>query len=179
MKNERILENKIRDFIAEKPYLLDPKWDTFKIETSLKHVLDEAADKAGLTENDSPADGKRIDLALRSNTHLLVVEFMRPGKKADYEHLSRCQRYVHNIRNKIKAMSALGITRVTGLIVADKLDEVGEVLLEVEDLNKMDILAYTWDALLEQSKASWREYLEIITERVPQDDRLQSLKVHN
>jgi len=179
MKKERVLENKIRDFIAEKPYLLDPKWDTFKVETSLKYVLDEAAEKAKLVEDGSPADGKRIDLALRSNEHLLVVEFMKPDKKADYDHLSRCRRYVHNIRIKIKSLSALGITRVTGLIVADKLDEAGEVLQEIESLHQLDIWAYSWDALLEQSRARWREYLEIITERAPEDDRLQSLKVHN
>ena len=81
----------------------------------------EAAKKAGLIEKETSADGKRIDLALRSNEHLLVVEFMRPGKPADFDHLGRCRRYVFNIRDRVKSLSALEIKRVTGLIIADKL----------------------------------------------------------
>ena len=99
------LENKVRDYIAERPYLLDPKWDTFKKEVSVRCILDEAANVAGLVEADD-GQRKRIDLAMRSNDHLLVVEFMRPGKPADWDHLSRCERYVLCVREKLKVATA-------------------------------------------------------------------------
>jgi len=172
------LENAVRDYIAEKPYLLHPKWETFKKEVSVRRFMDEAAKEAGLNEDDNSSDGerKRIDLALRSNEHLLIVEFMRPGKRADWDHLSRCKRYVHLIRDKIEAETALGITRITGLIVADRLESDASVRREIQDLEKSDILAFSWPSLLEQSERTWREFLDIVGERAPGDHRLKELQ---
>jgi hypothetical protein len=169
------LENAVRDYIAQKPYLLHPKWETFKQETSLRWILDEAATKAGLTQ--SAYEGKRIDLALRSGDQLLIVEFMRPGLTADWDHLSRCRMYVNLIRAKIAENTQLGIDpdRVTGLIVADKFSKDPAVLKEIPELRKSDIFTYEWKALLEESKRTWKEFLDILKERNPEDPRLASL----
>jgi hypothetical protein len=172
------LENAVRDYIAEKPYLLHPKWETFRKEVSVKRFMDEAAKEAGLEEKDEVGDGerKRIDLALRSNEHLLIVEFMRPGKRADWDHLSRCRRYVLLIRHKIEAETALGISKITGLIVADRLESDASVRSEIQELEKSDIFAFSWPSLLEQSERTWREFLEIVGTRAPDDQRLQKLQ---
>lgn len=170
------LENAVRDYIAEKPYLLHPRWETFKKEISVKRFMEEAAREAGLEENDNDGQRKRIDLALRSNEHLLIVEFMRPGKRADWDHLSRCRRYVLLIRDKVDAETALGIKKVTGLIVADQLDRDPSVKREVLELEKSDIYAYSWPSLLEQAERIWREFLEIVGSRAPSDDRLRALQ---
>jgi signal transduction histidine kinase len=176
MKKNKELETKIRDYIAERPYLLDPKWETFKVEKSLKHILKNAADKAKLNQEDSAVERKRVDLALLSNEHLLVVEFMRPGKPADYDHLTRCQRYVINIRTKIKSESDIHIKHVTGLIIADRIDEDPEIIQMVEALEQSDIWACSWSMLLSRAEARWQEYLDVIVERAPNDTRVQSLK---
>lgn len=171
------LENAVRDYIAEKPYLLDPKWETFKKETSVKWILDEAAEGSGLlSEEDNEYEHKRIDLALRSNEHLLVVEFMRPGKTADFDHLSRCRAYIHLVRDKVESQTGLEIEKVTGLIVADKLANKAQVRREIPELRKSDIYAFSWDALLGKAEQTWREFLEIVGERAPDDDRLRSLR---
>jgi sarcosine oxidase delta subunit len=140
--------------------------------------MDEAAKEAGLEEKDEVGDGerKRIDLALRSNEHLLIVEFMRPGKRADWDHLSRCRRYVLLIRHKIEAETALGISKITGLIVADRLESDASVRSEIQELEKSDIFAFSWPSLLEQSERTWREFLEIVGTRAPDDQRLQKLQ---
>ncbi len=106
----------MRNYIAQKPYLLDPKWETFKQETSVRWILDEAAEEAGLAESDEH-ERKRIDLALRSGDQLLIVEFMRPGLTADWDHLSRCRMYVNLFRDKLADNTQIGIDseRVTGL----------------------------------------------------------------
>lgn len=177
------IENAVRDVIAEKPYILNPKWETFRKEVSLKRFLDAAASEAGLDEeadegtgsDGAPYERKRIDLALRSGEHLLVVEFMKPGKTADYDHLSRCRAYIHIIREKLEAETSLGIRKVSGLIVADKLANRTEVRREIPELAKMDIEATSWETLLEQSERVWREYLAIVKERAPDDDRLGTL----
>ena len=175
---KRELENAVRDYIAQKPYLLDPRWETFRKEVSVRHIMDEAAREAGLDVNagDSAGERKRIDLALRSNEHLLIVEFMRPGERADWDHLSRCRRYVLLIRDKVEAQSALGISKVTGLIVADRLDSDASVRREVPLLEKADIFAYSWPSLLEQSEGTWRDFLEIVGARAPEDQRLRDLQ---
>lgn len=174
--NKGELENSVRDYIAEKPYLLSPQWETFRKETSVKRIMDEAACESQLTADDNDGQRKRIDLALRSNDHLLVVEFMRPGKRADWDHLSRCRRYVLIIREKIKVQTALGIKHVTGLIVADRLDSDQGVRAEVAELEKSDIYAFDWQTLLDQSERTWREFLAIIGTRAPSDQRLQNLQ---
>jgi hypothetical protein len=170
------LENAVRDYIAEKPYLLHPKWETFKKETSVKHILDEAADEAQLNEEGGDYGRKRIDLALRSGEHLLVVEFIRPGKKADYDHLSRCKAYVHNVREKTELQTELGIRMVTGLVVADTLEASTAVRREIKDMRTHDIFAYEWESLLQESERTWKDFLELVGERAPDDDRLKSLQ---
>jgi len=169
------LENSIRDYIAEKPYLLNPKWETFKKEVSVKRFMDEAAQEAGLTETND-YERKRIDLALKSGDHLLIVEFMRPGIKADWDHISRCRRYVLLIRGKIEVETALGIKDITGLIVADRLDNDPSVKKEVMELTKSDIHAFSWATLLDESERTWRDFLDILGSRAPLDERLQRLQ---
>jgi RecB family endonuclease NucS len=173
---QRELENALRDYIAERPYLLDPKWETFKREVAVRYIMEEAARAAGLKDGDGEGERKRIDLALRSGEHLLVVEFMRPGKRADWDHLSRCRRYVLLVRDKTSAETALGIQRVTGLIVADRLDDDASVRSEVQELRKSEIYAFSWQSLLEQAERKWREFLEILGSRAPADERLQAVK---
>jgi hypothetical protein len=169
------LENAVRDYIAKKPYLLHPRWETFKQETSLRWILDEAATKAGLKVE--AYERQRIDLALRSGEQLLIVEFMRPGLTADWDHLSRCRKYVNLIRAKVAENTGLGINpgRVTGLIVADKFAKDEAVRTELPELEKSGIFTYEWKALLEESKRTWKEFLEILKERSPNDPRLSAL----
>lgn len=168
----RALENEIRDYIAERPWLLDQKWETFRRETGLQHIFEKAAAKSGLTKG---AKGRRIDLALRSNEHLLVVEFMRPGETADWDHLDRIERYVVNIRDLVESESALGITRVAGLVVADRLEKSGEVKKKIEQLARQDITAYSWPSLMKEAKRRWQDFLEILVQRAPDDPRLRDL----
>lgn len=173
------LENKIRDHIAERPYLLNPKWETFRKEISVKKILNEAAKEAGLDEDDEHPEyegqKKRLDLALRSHEHLLVVEFMRPGKKADYDHLTRCMRYVILIRDKIKPQTQIGIRKISGLIVADYLEKDPSVRGFIQNLEKDDIWAFSWGALINEAEETWREFLEIVGDRAPDDDRIKKL----
>ena len=100
---------------------------------------------------------------------------MRPGATADYEHLSRVRRYIHIVRDKVEALTALKINHVTGLFVADHLADRPDVSREVKDLRKTDIFASDWRTLLEESSRNWREFLAIVGERAPEDQRLVKL----
>jgi hypothetical protein len=173
MVEAKRLENAVRDYIAPKPYLLDPKWETFAVEKGLKGLLQEAAQEARLH---GEVYRGRVDLALRSGEHLLVIEFMRPGLTLDWDHLNRIELYVRTIRTRLKVETARSITRVTGLIVADGLTERSEVLDKIQSLRADEMLAHTWRSLLEQAENTWRDFLDIVSARAPDDERIQSLK---
>lgn len=174
------LESAVRDYIAEKPYLLDPKWETYVKETSIKHILDAAAKESGLLKDiDETTSKKRVDLALRSNDSLLIVEFVRPGRTIDVEHLNKCRLYLHAIRTKIRANTGLGINpdRIAGLVVADRIDKKAVTSEEIKALKKIDIDTFDWSTLLEQSKRAWRDFLDIVRDRAPEDERIERLVV--
>jgi len=167
------LENAVRDYISKKPWLLEPKWETYKVETAVKWIIDEAAENTKLT---SPEFNGRVDLALRSNRDLLVVEFVRPGKGVDWDHLDRCTHYVRYIQSKISAQTALGIQNVEGLIVADRLDNSPVFVAQLRALENTGIRAFEWRSLLGNSENHWKEFLDILIERTPTDDRMKTLR---
>ena len=172
---ERELENAVRDYIAENPWLLSPEWETFKIEKSVKAILTEAAREADL---DSEDDGlnKRVDLALSSGRQLVVVEFMRPGLTADRDHLNRYQFYVDILRERLGANTQLGFDTVSGLLVADDLSRRAGMREALRRLVASDMQAIEWEGLLGRARAQWEEFLDVLVERAPADERLAGLR---
>jgi len=172
MIENRELENNLRDHIAEHPWLLNSKWETFTVERSVKTVLEAAAVEVGFTDD---IYNGRIDLALRSSGELLVVEFMRPGLKLDIDHLNRCNQYVASIKGRIVAKTDFGITEegIYGLIVADNIEKNQTNIQILKTMAKSNITANDWPGILDTAKSYWSEYLEIIKSRDPEDERLQ------
>jgi len=172
--SERALENEVRDYIAENPWLLSPEWDTFKRETSVRNLIKEAAVEAKLEED--PDWNKRIDLVLSSNKHLLIVEFMRPGKSLDRDHLNRYQQYMDIVREKIEANTETDYQTISGLLVAEKLSSAAGVSKLLERLKAADMTAIEWDGLLAKAELQWEDFLTILVDRAPEDDRLAGLR---
>lgn len=168
----KTLENELRDFIAENPWMISPNLDTYRKETALKTVI---------TENikEYIEDGqhdKRTDLLLRAGSNLVIVEFMRPGVKLDWEHLNRYRLYFRALAAYFKANTGAGINTVTGFIVADSLDRSGAFIEEIQSLKREDLLATDWITLFSEALAKWKEFFESLSNRQQQDPRIQSLK---
>lgn len=177
MANRGENENQLRDYIAERPYILDPKWETFKKETTLRHILDGASEKAGYSRLPASIAGKRLDLALASAQHLLIVEFMKPEKPLDIDHLNRCHTYHASIRAQVSSQTALAYSTISGLVVADKVDKDSTVRELIESLKLSDIMVYEWETLLEQAEKKWKDFLELVIDRSPKDDRVEALRL--
>ena len=171
----RDLENAVRDYIAKHPWLLSPQWETFKVETSVRVLVDEAAAEAKLDADDE-AGNKRIDLVLASGRQLLVVEFMRPGLTADRDHMDRYQEYVDILRSKIAGNTEYEFEIVSGLLVADKLIRRAGMEGVLRRLARDDMRAIEWGGLLGQAEGQWREFLDVLVERAPDDERLTGLR---
>lgn len=170
---QRDLENAVRNFIAENPWLLSPEWDTFKKEISLNRLLNEIAGKAGLNKDKSWR--KRVDLVMAAGRQLLIVEFMRPGLKVNRDHLNRYGQYVDMIREAIQAETESVYDAVSGLLVADSIGSDGAIVRELKRLAKDGMQTTTWDGLLGRAEKQWEEFLDILVARSPDDKRLRGL----
>lgn len=168
------LENAVRDYIALNPWLIGPKWETFRREISLNHFVREALEESGISVE--PDWRGRMDLVLRSGEHLLVLEFMRPGLTIDRDHLARFRHYVQVIRSRLAANSELRIRQVTGLLVADSLVKRPDITLEIESLRRDDMWCQEWSALLSEAEAKWEEFMAAVAERAPDDPRVEALR---
>ena len=172
---ERDLENAVRDYIAGNPWLLSPQWETFKVETSVRILVEEAAAEAKLDADDE-AGNKRVDLVLSSGRQLLVVEFMRPGLTVDREHVDRYQEYVDILRSKIVSNTDHEFEIVSGLLVADRLNRRAGMEGVLRRLARDDMKAIEWKGLLGQAGAQWKEFLSVLVARAPEDERLAGLR---
>ena len=170
----RELENAVRDYISQHPWLVSPKWETFAVEQGVKTLVQQAATAANM---DTDEDFKgRIDLALASSEHLLILEFMRPGLTLDWDHVDRFDRYIRIMRDMITANTGADFNRVTGYIIADRLHTRPGLLSRIEALVPHDMFAMDWPTLLRQAAAQWRDFLDILVMRNPRDERLQVLR---
>ncbi len=166
------LENAVRDYISENPWLIDPKWETFKVEKSLTKLVADTAQKR--FSEDMLA--KRLDLVLSSGEQLLVLEFMRPGLTINGDHLSRFSLYVNAIRANVSVNTATAFKTVTGYIVADRLEKDVALKAEIEIMARDGKYAIEWEALLDAAAGHWGEFFEALVERSPDDSRIHNLK---
>jgi hypothetical protein len=167
----RELENAVRDYIAGNPWLIAPRWDTFRIERSVTNLVAEVGNRT----LDDEAWNARVDLVLSAGSELLVIEFMRPGVTADWDHINRFERYVLTLRDAVSARTELGFRTVTGLLVADRLERASGMLAKLESLTQQNMRAVDWPGLLAGAKKQWQEYFEILYARAPGDDRMHAL----
>ncbi|MCW5680018.1 MAG: ATP-binding protein [Xanthobacteraceae bacterium] len=168
------LENAIRDYIAKHPWLIEPRLEFFRKETSLNKLLAEVASSIKLDQH--PDFSKRVDLLLANGDHLVLLEFMRPGVKLDRDHLDRFTQYVDELRGRILASTGGPFRRITGRLVADELTKSPGNMKAIERLEANDMYAMEWEMLLGRAETEFREYFEIMTDRAPDDARVRDLK---
>jgi hypothetical protein len=168
----RELETAVRDYISKNPWLISPQWETFRVEKSVQNFAKEMASQAELVGEKWEG---RVDLALASGIQLLIIEFMRPGLRLDWEHIQRFERYVRLIRTNVEANTAGQFKIVTGYIVADGIEADPVNLGKIKSLKNEDMHALDWETLLSHALAEWREFLEALADRAPSDERLRVL----
>lgn len=172
--NNRDLENAVRDYISDNPWLISPEWETFAVEKSVNTLTAKAMIDSGINADESFKG--RVDLALSSGNHLIILEFMRPGLRLDWDHVNRFESYVRRLSGNIRANTGGTFNKVTGYIVADEIDNAEYIREKIESLQRDDMFAIDWDTLFSKAVAQWEEFLSILVERAPDDPRLQALR---
>jgi hypothetical protein len=166
------LENKVRDYVYEHPWLIHPQWERFQKERSVENLI-----KAlGVKNLAHEAFSGRVDLALSAGNQLLLVEFMRPGVEIDLDHLDRANYYVLDIRNSLAKETGNPINKLeTAYIIADSMKDTELVHSRIKQLAEEHIFVMKWDTLIEQALKQWQEHLALLKERNPTDKRIQDL----
>ena len=168
----RQLENKVRDFIYEHPWIIHPKWESFRKERSVTNLVIDLGNK-NLT---SQFFSGRVDLTLASGSSLLLVEFIRPGLEIDLDHLDRINYYVLDIRSALSKETGNVIRSLeTAYIIADSKKDIELVHQRIAQLEDHNIYVMTWGTLIEQALKQWADYLDLLKQRNPSDKRIQDL----
>lgn len=166
------LENKVRDYIYEHPWIIHPKWERFQKESSVKTLID----SLGLKHLTDPAFSGRVDLALSAGNQLLFVEFMRPGLEIDLDHLTRINLYVTDIRNRLSKETGKDVKHLdVAYVIADSNKDTELVHSIINQLADQGIFFMTWETLIEQALKQWKEHLALLKLRNPTDKRIQDL----
>jgi len=173
-KNE--LELAVRDYIAQHPWLISPKWETFKVEISIKKVLQELLPAKIQPEDDEKGWNRRIDLILGAGEVLLILEFMQPGKTLDVGHIGRFEYYVSTIRTHLAANTGGQFKRCIGYLIASAAVKDSAIASMVVSKAREDMYYMDWHTLLAEAEKQYEEFMQILREHAPQDDRLKKLQ---
>ncbi|MCI3342806.1 hypothetical protein MP978_07495 [Escherichia coli] len=107
---------------------------------------------------------------------MLVLEFMRPGLKIDKDHINRFEEYVNTFRVYLDSATGSPFKRVSGYLVADDFLKRNATLnMKLKTLREQEMYTLTWDDLLSDAKRQWREFLEHLSSRAPEDQRMKEL----
>jgi hypothetical protein len=173
-KNE--LELAVRDYIGFHPWLVSPKWETFKVETSIRKTLAELLPAKYKPEDDEKGWNRRIDLILGSGEVLLILEFMQPGKPLDVGHISRFEYYVTTIRTYLAANTGAQFKRCIGYLIASAAVKDAAIASMVASKAREDMYYMDWRTLLAEAEKQYAEFMQILREHSPEDERLKKLK---
>jgi hypothetical protein len=170
--NSSDLENSVRDFIYNHPWLIHPKWDSYKKERYVEKLINDIAGK----ELNINAFNGRVDLAMYSGENLLLIEFMRPGISLDRDHLDRINYYVLGVRRGLSKETGGQIKHLeAAYVIADSKNNAEDITDRIYQLSEEKIYVLTWNSLIEQAKKQWEEHLELIKQRNPDDKRIKNL----
>ena len=100
---------------------------------------------------------------------------MRPGLTLDRDHLDRFNQYIDIIKEHLEANTALGLDDISGYLVADNLNRRAGMGAAIRQMQDNQRYALTWDSLLSQAKHQWKEFLEHVKLRAPDDQRVQAI----
>jgi hypothetical protein len=171
--SEKSLENEIRDFIYKRPWLIHPKWESYRKERSVENIIKDVGVKE-LDNND--AFNGRVDLVLSAGSSLLIIEFMRPGLKLDRDHLTRLDYYFTSIETQLQKNSVLPFKRIDGAYVVADNHNTDEIITKIIGrLEERKIKVMSWKVLIGEAIKLWEFYIDIIKERNPNDERIKGL----
>jgi len=188
--NERLPEKKkggldMQTFIRDHPWLLGQEYEylrpaDFHKERGVDKWIEEVLQETDIefAKNKEDREKRRFDLlCMVHELKIVVLELMRPGENADYDHLSRLLRYVTKIQAAISDSSTELSYRnkaVYGLLIADGITSDRSLQTILEN-NRNIVGAVTWKALFRDVEGRYRDFFEVLRMKAPEDPRIKGL----
>lgn len=174
----------MQGFIKDHPWLLGYEYEHLQpadfhhekgVDRWIEEVLKET-DKDFVREDER--EGRRFDLlCIKDELRIVILELMRPGMPADFDHVKRLERYVRRVRGAIRGKGTLKEFKyktVSGLLIADRLTKDESLAETISDLRHI-LDAVTWGGLFELVEGRYRDFLEILRMKAPEDPRIKGL----
>jgi hypothetical protein len=79
-------------------------------------------------------------------------------------------------RDAFREDTSLRFRAITGLLVADKLHRRPEDQIALDRMAADGMHCEEWRILLEKAEAQWKDFLFILAQRAPDDDRIRALR---
>jgi hypothetical protein len=80
------------------------------------------------------------------------------------------------LRTRLRAQTESPRT-VIGYLIADELDHDAALVERLQKLAREDIFAQSWEVLLDQAQAAWRDLFGLLRQGAANDPRLQDLSL--
>ncbi|TSA26061.1 hypothetical protein D4R71_04360 [bacterium] len=174
----------MQEFIKSHPWLLGHEYEDLQpADFHHEKGIDKWIEKElQIVNNDYKAEdkreGRRFDLlCIKNDWQIVILELMRPGLEIDYNHVMRLNRYVTRIQEAMKNAGTSKEFRgknVFGILIADnkmKDNSIGSTLLAFRYI--MD--TFTWEGLFNLVQSRYKEYLDILRMKAPDDPRIKGL----
>jgi len=173
----------MQKFLKEYPWLLGHEYENLKaadfqhekgVDKWIEEVLNETNKEF---KREDSKDERRFDLLCMCNDYeIQLLELIRPGVPADYDHASRLVRYVTRIEDAIESGSKDNYRKkaVRGLLIADGFSKDGSLSKFISG-NKQYIDAIEWKTLFGRVQARYKEFLDMLASKAPDDTRLQGI----
>ncbi len=178
----------MQTFIKGHPWILGPDYEQLSpadfdhergVDKWIRDIILET-DKEPAFRGDR--ENKRFDLVCIKNEFFIVIlELMRPGKPADYDHASRLVRYITRVsagisskgsQERFKRMS------VFGLLIADEPAD-DPSLPGYLQTNRSYMEYVSWQGLFDIVTARYKDFFEILKNKAPNDPRIKGLISNN
>lgn len=174
MIGQKEKELKVRDLVADYPWLISPAWETFRRERSVEKLLKDTIGPQAQVDDDPDWQG-RVDLALAGGHQLVIIEFMRPGTRVDWDHVDRFYRYISTMNLYLTANTGSQFKQAIGYLIADELSKSSLVVNRLGKMEREGMYAMDWEEFLRKAKSQWREFMDILNERAGNDERVSEL----
>lgn len=177
-------ENPLRDFIADYPWILSPKYETFLKETNLKNIIinyfNQIPNETDLAKTEEHFR-KRVDLILinEATDELVIVEFMKPDQHLDLDHISRTELYMNIIKKYSDTTTSPEHRKFklkAAYIIADGLAGTIADYAKTKTVLNPPLFIMNWDTMLLNTKKDFKEYLVFLTKQAPDDFRIKAMK---
>jgi len=114
-------------------------------------------------------------LCIKNDFLVLIIELLRPGLPLDYTHVTRLNRYVTKIQAYVQEMGPEYTNRkVFGILIADYPHKDASIAMTLQDF-RHNLEVYTWNSLFNMVQQGYRDYIEVLRMKAPEDPRMKGL----